>query len=48
MQDPIVIVAARRTPMGAFQGSLSAMSAPELSAVACAAAIADSGLQASD
>lgn len=48
MQDPIVIVAARRTPMGAFQGSLSAMSAPELSAVACAAAIADSGLQATD
>ena len=48
MQDPIVIVAARRTPMGAFQGNLSAMSAPELSAVACAAAIADSGLQATD
>jgi acetyl-CoA C-acetyltransferase len=34
--------------MGAFQGNLSAMSAPELSAVACAAAIADSGLQATD
>ena len=48
MQDPIVIVAARRTPMGAFQGSLSAMSAPELSAIACAAAIADSGLQATE
>lgn len=48
MQDPIVIVAARRTPMGAFQGSLGTMSAPALSAVASAAAIADSGLDAAE
>ena len=48
MQDPIVIVAARRTPMGAFQGTLGGVSAPALSAVASAAAIADSGLDAAD
>jgi len=48
MQDPIVIVAARRTPMGAFQGTLGSMSAPALSAVASAAAIADSGLDGAD
>jgi acetyl-CoA C-acetyltransferase len=28
--DPIVIVSAARTPMGAFQGELSSLSAPEL------------------
>ena len=42
--DPIVIVAARRTPIGAFQGALSALSAPELGAAALRAAIADSGV----
>lgn len=45
-QDSIVIVAARRTPMGAFQGSLGPVSATELSAVACRAALEDSGLNA--
>ncbi|HWM27210.1 MAG TPA: acetyl-CoA C-acyltransferase [Woeseiaceae bacterium] len=44
-EDPVVIVAARRTPLGAFQGVLSPASAPELSAVATAACIADSGLE---
>ena len=44
MEDPVVIVAARRTPIGAFQGSLSAASAPELSAAATAACLADTGL----
>lgn len=42
--DPIVIVAARRTPLGAFQGSLSAASATDLGAVAIAASISDCGL----
>ncbi|MCI0518506.1 MAG: acetyl-CoA C-acetyltransferase, partial [Woeseiaceae bacterium] len=42
--DPIVIVAARRTPLGAFQGSLSAASATELAATAINAAIGDCGL----
>ena len=44
-EDPVVIIAARRTPLGAFQGVLSPASAPELSAVATAACIADSGLE---
>ena len=36
--DPIVIVGAARTPMGAFLGDLSPLSAPELGAAAIAAA----------
>ncbi len=35
----IVIVAATRTPMGSFQGSLSGLSAPDLGAVAIQAAL---------
>jgi acetyl-CoA C-acetyltransferase len=42
--NPVVIVAARRTPIGAFQGNLSAASAPELSAAATRACIDDTGL----
>ena len=38
-EDPIVIVGAARTPMGAFQGSLSTLSAPELGGHAIKAAI---------
>ncbi len=37
--DPVVIVGAARTPMGGFQGELSALSAPELGAAAIRAAI---------
>ncbi len=37
--DPVVIAGAARTPMGAFQGSLSSLSAPELGAVAIRAAL---------
>jgi acetyl-CoA C-acetyltransferase len=44
--DPIVILGARRTPVGAFQGSLSSVTAPQLGAVAIKAALADSGLTA--
>ncbi len=44
--DPIVIVAARRTPLGAFQGALTAASATDLAAVAIAASISDCGLDA--
>ncbi|HEH9399833.1 TPA: acetyl-CoA C-acyltransferase [Aeromonas sobria] len=40
----VVIVAAKRTPMGAFQGALAAMTAPELGACAIAAALTQSGL----
>ena len=38
-QDPIVIVAGARTPMGAFQGELSSFSAHQLGSVAIAAAL---------
>ena len=38
-QDPIVIVAANRTPMGGMLGSLSALTASELGSHAIQAAI---------
>ncbi|HVN94259.1 MAG TPA: acetyl-CoA C-acyltransferase [Terracidiphilus sp.] len=37
--DPIVITGAARTPIGAFQGDLSSLSAPELGAAAIRAAL---------
>ena len=46
--DPVVIVAARRTPIGAFQGVFSDVSATELGAAAVAAAVADSGVDPGD
>ncbi len=46
--DPVVIVAARRTPLGAFQGSLAPASAPELGAAAISAGIADIGIDPAD
>ena len=42
--DPIVIVAAARTPMGAFQGELSPLSAPQLGGAAIRAAVSRAGL----
>jgi acetyl-CoA C-acetyltransferase len=42
--NPVVILAARRTPVGAFQGAFAGLSAPQLGAVAIKAAIADSGV----
>jgi len=47
-QNPVVIVAARRTPIGSFQGALSSASAAELSAVASRACIEDSGIDPAD
>ena len=44
INDAIVIVAAARTPMGGFQGALSAVSAVELGAVATRAVLKQSGL----
>ena len=44
MNDPVVIVGAARTPMGAFQGDFSSKSANELGAVAIAAAVERSGV----
>ncbi len=44
MTDPIVIVGAARTPMGAFQGDFSSLSASDLGAVAIKAAVERAGL----
>ena len=42
--ESIVIAAARRTPIGSFQGTLSAVPATELAATAARAALGDAGL----
>ena len=44
MNDPVVIVGAARTPMGAFQGDFSSKSANDLGAVAIQAAVERSGV----
>jgi acetyl-CoA C-acetyltransferase len=44
--DPIVIVSAKRTPMGNLLGSLASLSAPQLAAEACRATLAQSQLEA--
>ena len=44
MHDPIVIVGAARTPMGAFQGDFASVTAVELGAVAIKAAIERAGI----
>lgn len=46
--NDVVIVAAKRTPMGGMLGSLSALSAPELGAIAHTAALAQSGVAAAE
>ena len=46
MNDPVVIVGAARTPMGAFMGDFSSKSASDLGAVAIAAAIERAGVDA--
>ncbi|MEJ2274068.1 MAG: acetyl-CoA C-acyltransferase [Woeseiaceae bacterium] len=46
--DAVVVVAARRTPIGAFQGALSDATAPQLGSAAIEAAMADSGIPAAD
>jgi acetyl-CoA C-acetyltransferase len=48
MQTDIVILAGARTPMGAFQGELSALTAPQLGAGAIAAAVSRAGIQNAD
>ncbi len=44
MQDPIVILGAARTPMGAFQGDFASLSAHDLGGVAIKAAVERSGI----
>ena len=48
MSDPILILSARRTPIGAFQGALSTLTAPQLGAVAMRAAIGSAGVPPAD
>lgn len=48
MNDPIVIVAAARTPMGAMMGSLSGLAAHELGATAIRAAVERAGIKPED
>ena len=43
-QDPVVIVSAARTPMGAFQGDFASLAAHDLGGVAIAAAVARAGI----
>jgi acetyl-CoA C-acetyltransferase len=45
LNDPIVIVTAARTPMGAFQGELKDFSAPQLGAAAIRAAVERAGIK---
>ena len=47
-QDPIVIAGMARTPLGDFQGGLSAATAPELGAVAIKAALERAGVPPED
>jgi len=46
--DPIVIVAAKRTAMGAFQGQFKSLTSPQLAAAAIAAAVEQSAVNGED
>lgn len=46
--DPVVIVAAKRTPIGSFNGGLAGISAQELGAHIIKAAVGDAGIQMDD
>ena len=46
--DPVVIIGLSRTPMGAFQGAFSAVSAPELGSAAIRAALDEAGVKTDD
>ncbi len=46
--ESVVIVAAKRTPIGVFQGALAGAAAPDLGAAAIAGTIADAGIDAAD
>ncbi len=48
MADPVVIVGMARTPLGAFQGSFSALQAPQLGATAIQAAVERAGIRQAD
>ncbi len=48
MSDSVVIVSARRTAIGSFQGQFSALKSPELGSAAIRAAVSDAGIDGSD
>lgn len=45
MAESVVVVGAKRTPVGAFQGQFSSVTAPQLGAAAIKAAVAQSGVK---
>jgi acetyl-CoA C-acetyltransferase len=47
MPEPIAVISAKRTPIGAMLGDLSTISSPQLGAIAIAAALESSGLSSS-
>lgn len=47
-KDPLVVLSARRTPVGAFQGVFAGLTAPQLGSVAIRAALSDSGVAPGD
>src|SRR5215212_10872376 len=47
-EQNVVIVSARRTPIGAFLGALAPVTAPQLGSAAAKAAIISAGLEPSD
>src|ERR1700678_1552322 len=47
-RDPLVILSARRTPAGAFQGVFAGLTGPQLGSVAVKAALMDSGVAPAD
>ena len=46
MSQEILILGARRTPIGAFQGALAPLAGHQLGAIAARAAVADAGIDA--
>ncbi|MCH8476648.1 MAG: acetyl-CoA C-acyltransferase [Wenzhouxiangella sp.] len=48
MSDPVVIVSARRTAIGSFQGQFAGVKTPELGATAISAALADAKVDGTD
>ena len=48
MSDSVVIVAAKRTPIGSMLGQLVSLTSPQLASTAIRAAVAQSGLKPED
>ncbi len=48
MSESVVIVAAKRTPIGSMNGQLVGLSSPQLASIAIRAAVAESGIKPED